>query len=93
MDSNEQSVSDTRKWRFLGGFHGRTAMFHNLTKRKRSDTDYELMVYFCEGTDKEKLDWFKIINIAAKIDRPRATQCCLYWLMAFHAKLKFSKSN
>lgn len=22
------------------------------------------MIYFCEGNDKEKLDWFKIINIA-----------------------------
>ena len=22
------------------------------------------MVYFCSGTDKEKLDWFRIINIA-----------------------------
>ncbi len=26
--------------------------------------DYELMVYFCEGTPSEKIDWFKVINIA-----------------------------
>ncbi len=26
--------------------------------------DYELMVYVCTGTDSEKLDWFKTINIA-----------------------------
>jgi len=26
--------------------------------------DYELMVYFCEGTPTEKIDWFKVINIA-----------------------------
>ena len=26
--------------------------------------NYELQVYVCEGTDKEKLDWFQIINIA-----------------------------
>ena len=25
---------------------------------------YELMVYFCEGTASEKIDWFKVINIA-----------------------------
>ena len=25
---------------------------------------YELMVYFCEGTQSEKIDWFKVINIA-----------------------------
>jgi hypothetical protein len=24
------------------------------------------MVYFCEGNDKEKLDWFKTINIAGE---------------------------
>lgn len=24
------------------------------------------MIYICEGTDKEKLDWFKIINIAGE---------------------------
>ncbi len=28
--------------------------------------DYELMVYFCEGTPSEKIDWFKVINIAGE---------------------------
>lgn len=28
--------------------------------------DYELTVYFCEGTDKEKLEWFRTINIAGE---------------------------
>ena len=27
-------------------------------------TDYKLMVYFCDGDDSEKLDWFRIVNIA-----------------------------
>ena len=26
--------------------------------------DYELMVYFCEGEESEKIDWFRTINIA-----------------------------
>lgn len=26
--------------------------------------DYELMVYFCEGDESEKIEWFKTINIA-----------------------------
>ena len=26
----------------------------------------ELTVYFCSGTDKEKLDWFRVINIAGE---------------------------
>lgn len=39
--------------------------FHNLTDTERKEIlDYPLMIYICEGTDKEKLDWFKIINIA-----------------------------
>ena len=31
---------------------------------RRRFLDYELMVYFCEGTQSEKIDWFKVINIA-----------------------------
>src|SRR4051794_39506833 len=35
--------------------------FHNLTTEEQNQIlDYELMIYFCEGTDKERLDWFKI---------------------------------
>ena len=41
--------------------------FHNLTKDQQDQIlNYRLMVYFCEGTDKEKLDWFRIINIAGE---------------------------
>ena len=31
---------------------------------QRRFLDYELMVYFCEGEPSEKIDWFKVINIA-----------------------------
>ena len=31
---------------------------------QRKFLDYELMVYFCEGDEPEKIDWFKVINIA-----------------------------
>lgn len=31
--------------------------------------NYEFMVYVCEGSESEKLDWFKVVNIAGeKID-------------------------
>ncbi len=33
--------------------------------------DYELFVYVCEGTDSEKLEWFRIINIAGEQLRRR----------------------
>ena len=39
--------------------------FHNLTPDKKALIEnYKLMVYVCTGTDTEKLDWFKTINIA-----------------------------
>jgi hypothetical protein len=41
--------------------------FHNLTTEEQEQIlNYDLMVYFCEGNDKEKLDWFKTINIAGE---------------------------
>lgn len=41
--------------------------FDNLTEKEKKDfLNYELTVYFCTGTDKEKLDWFRVINIAGE---------------------------
>ena len=41
--------------------------FGNLTKGEQDAIlDYPLMVYLCEGTDVEKLEWFKTINIAGE---------------------------
>lgn len=44
-----------------------TLYFSTLTEdEKESFLNYELTVYFCTGTDKEKLDWFRVINIAGE---------------------------
>ena len=44
-----------------------TLYFSTLTKDEQEKfLNYELTVYFCEGTDKEKLDWFRVINIAGE---------------------------
>ena len=41
--------------------------FDRLTKDEQKEfLDYKLMVYFCEGTQPEKLDWFRVINIAGE---------------------------
>lgn len=56
--------------------------------------DYELFVYICEGTDSEKLDWFKTINIAGKQLYPQELRNAVYhgeWLSS--AKRFFSKPN
>lgn len=69
--------------------------FHNLTKTEQNQIlDYKLMVYLCEGTDKEKLDWFKIINIAGEKLTEQELRNAVYtgaWLS--NAKLIFSKNN
>ena len=56
--------------------------------------NYELTVYICEGTDKEKLDWFQVINIAGVTLEPQEIRNALYhgpWLT--DAKSAFSRKN
>lgn len=46
---------------------GNPMFFHNLTAEKKQQIlDYELSIYVCDGTEGEKLDWFKTINIAGE---------------------------
>lgn len=41
--------------------------FGTLTdEEKQKFLNYGLTVYFCTGTDREKLDWFRVINIAGE---------------------------
>ena len=52
------------------------------------------MVYICEGTDKEKLDWFEIINIAGEKLTDQELRNAIYtgpWLS--DAKKSFSKRD
>jgi len=68
--------------------------FDNLTHTERQQIlDYPLMIYICEGTDKEKLDWFKIINIAGEQLTAQELRNAIYtgeWLT--EAKKYFSKT-
>lgn len=78
-----------------GDFSLNDQFFHNLTKEEQEQIlNYELMIYFCEGTDKERLDWFRTINIAGEKLTDQELRNAVYtgpWLS--DAKLKFSKSN
>jgi hypothetical protein len=69
--------------------------FENLTSEERNQIlDYKLMVYFCEGTDREKLDWFKTINIAGEKLTNQELRNAVYtgrWLS--DAKRHFSKTG
>lgn len=78
-----------------GGFSVGFQYFHNLEKDEQEQIlNYKLMVYFCKGTVKEKLDWFKIINIAGEKLTDQELRNAVYsgrWLA--DAKKYFSKTN
>ncbi|MFO0763966.1 MAG: DUF262 domain-containing protein [Candidatus Gracilibacteria bacterium] len=69
--------------------------FHNLTDVEREQIlSYKLMVYICEGNDREKLDWFKTINIAGEKLTEQELRNAVYtgtWLT--DAKRYFSKTG
>jgi len=78
-----------------GDFSLNDRFFHNLTIEEQNKIlDYELFIYFCEGTDKERIDWFTVINTYGEKVNDQEILNAVYtgpWLS--DAKLKFSKTN
>jgi hypothetical protein len=78
-----------------GDFSLNNRFFHNLTKEEQDKIlDYELMIYLCEGTDKERIEWFTVINTYGEKVNAQEIRNAVYtgpWLS--DAKLKFSKRN
>src|SRR6266576_6561216 len=97
MDGQQRTISICQY--VVGDFSveidGSPMNFGNLTGNKRQEIlDYELSVYVCEGTDSEKLDWFKIINIAGERLTDQELRNAIYtgtWLA--DAKRWFSKTG
>lgn len=69
--------------------------FSNLTDdEKNVILDYKIFVYICDGTESEKLEWFKIINIAGEQLTAQELRNAVYagsWLS--DAKKYFSKPS
>jgi hypothetical protein len=69
--------------------------FHNLkADEKEKILNYTLMVYVCSGTESEKLEWFKTINIAGEKLTEQELRNAVYtgsWVS--DAKRYFSKSG
>lgn len=65
IDGQQRTISICQ---FVDGdfaFDGR--YFHNLQNDEQEQVlNYQLTVYLCSGTDSEKLDWFRTINIAGE---------------------------
>lgn len=63
IDGQQRTISICQY--IKGDFSFNGLYFNNLPADKQEQfLDYKLMVYACSGTDSEKLDWFKTINIA-----------------------------
>lgn len=75
--------------------HNAPMYFHNLRDEiKNKILDYKLTVYQCSGTDTEKLDWFKTINIAGEKLTDQELRNAVYsgsWVS--NAKRYFSKTG
>ena len=93
MDGQQRTIS-------LCSYHNKEfslnhQYFFNLEKdEKEQFLDYKLFIYICDGTDKEKLDWFKIINIAGVKLTDQELRNAVYtgeWLT--QAKKYFSKTS
>ena len=93
MDGQQRTISICEY--IAGNFSFNFQFFENLEiDEKEQILNYKLMIYFCEGTDKEKLDWFKTINIAGEKLTDQELRNAIYtgtWLT--DAKRHFSKTN
>lgn len=78
-----------------GSFSVDDKYFYNLPNdQKEKILNYQLFVYACDGTDSEKLEWFKIINIAGERLTDQELRNAVYagqWVT--DAKRYFSKTG
>ena len=97
MDGQQRTISICRyvNGEFSVEIDGNPFGFDNLpAERRQQILDYELSVYVCDGTDGEKLDWFKVINIAGLELTDQELRNAIYigpWLA--DAKRWFSKTG
>lgn len=91
MDGQQRTISFCEYK--VGTFGVNGQYFHNLPKDKsEAFLDYDLFIYICEGTESEKLEWFKIINIAGEKLTDQELRNAVYsgpWVSS--AKTFFSK--
>jgi hypothetical protein len=93
LDGQQRTISICEYVAGAFSINGQT--FHNLTDdQQKQILDYQLTIYVCEGTDSERLDWFRVINTAGDKLTPQELLNATYpgpWLES--AKKNFSKSE
>ena len=93
LDGQQRTISICR---YLNGeFSINHQAVGNLTTEERDAIlDYELVIYVCEGTEREKLDWFDVVNTAGEKLTAQERRNAIYagpWLN--EAKKYFSKTG
>ncbi len=93
IDGQQRTISVCQY--VTGDFAYQDLYFHNLKKDKQDQIlDYKLTVYLCSGTDSERLDWFRTINIAGEKLTDQELRNAVYagsWVS--DAKRYFSKTG
>ncbi|MCB1160673.1 MAG: DUF262 domain-containing protein [Leptospiraceae bacterium] len=93
IDGQQRTISVSQ---FVeGDFSFNDRYFHNLQKDEQEQIlNYKLMIYFCSGTDSEKLEWFKTINIAGeKLTDQELRNAVYHGSWVSDAKRYFSKTG
>ena len=93
LDGQQRTISFCQ---YVNGmFSINDRFFHNLTNdEKEKILNYDLDIYICDGSDKERLDWFRTINISGEKLTDQELLNINYtgeWLS--DAKRKFSKTG
>ena len=92
IDGQQRTISICQFLESDFSFEGR--YMHNLQADEKAQVlGYELMVYLCSGTDSERLEWFKTINIAGLELKAQELRNAVYagtWLT--DAKRYFSRT-
>ncbi|STO97949.1 DUF262 domain-containing protein [Helicobacter canis] len=97
LDGQQRTISicEYVKGSFSVLWNDKSQYFHTLSKDLQEKfLDYKLNVYVCQGSDSEKLEWFKTINIAGETLTNQELRNAVYasvWLS--DAKRRFSKPN
>jgi hypothetical protein len=93
IDGQQRTISISQY--VEGDFALNNLYFHNLKSDEQERIlDYKLMIYLCEGTDSEKLEWFRTINIAGEKLTDQELRNAVYsgpWVS--DAKRYFSKNG
>ncbi|EOZ3522498.1 HNH endonuclease family protein [Campylobacter upsaliensis] len=97
LDGQQRTISicEYVKGSFSIQWNDKSQYFHTLSKDLQEKfLDYKLNVYVCQGSESEKLEWFKTINIAGETLTSQELKNAVYasvWLS--DAKRRFSKEK